>query len=193
MQNFRNQKGQSMAPAIEYLSQVQRIYLDSWRRLGDVGVRWTQSAMDELNHIGQDILNAPLNRYQALGEKLSDYQQEMMSMVSEAQVALARTLSDSTRATADTARNMAEQQAGQIERAGREQADAMREQAGELREQGGAMAEQAGQAAEHAQQAATPHQPGAEKREGGSDKREGGHDKREGRGKGGQDSASTMH
>lgn len=158
MQNFHNQPGQSMAPAIEYLSQVQRIYLDSWRRCGDAGVRWTQSAMDEMNHIGQD----------------------MMSLVSEAQVALARTLSDSTRATADVARSTAEQLASQLERAGREQADTMREQ-------GGAMAEQVKQAAEHAQQAATPQQPGAEKREGAADKRDGG------RGKGGQDSASTMH
>ena len=35
MQNFHNQPGQSVAPAIEYLSQVQRVYLDSWRRFGE--------------------------------------------------------------------------------------------------------------------------------------------------------------
>ncbi|WP_374581968.1 hypothetical protein [Pseudoduganella sp.] len=208
MQNFRNQQGQSMAPAIEYLSQMQRIYFDSWRRCGDAGVRWTQNAMETCQRIGQDMLSAPLNHCQALSEKLGDYQQDVLHVVSETQLALARTVSDSTRATADTARDMAEQQASQFERSGRDQADTLREQAGavrdragELREQGGAMAEQAGHAAAHAGEQAQHAQPaghgqhGADKRDGGADKRDAGPEKREGArgGKGGQDNASTVH
>ena len=193
MQTQRQLQGQSMAPAIEY--QVQRIWFDTWRRCGDAGVRWTQNALEECNRIGQDMLNAPLNHCRALGDRLSDYQEDMLQVVSDAQLGLARTLGDSTRATADTARQMAEQQAGQFERAGQQQAGALREQAGELREQGSALAEQAAQGmqhgaqahpGEHAPQGTPPH--GAEKRDAGGGGRDG-----QPRGKGGQDSASTVH
>lgn len=93
MQNDRNQQGQSMAPAIDYLNQVQRIYFDSWRRCGDAGVRWTRDAMDEFTRIGQDLVH----------------------LVSETQGALVRTLGESTRATADTARTMAAQAQQQLQ------------------------------------------------------------------------------
>lgn len=185
MQNDRNQQGQSMAPAIDYLNQVQRIYFDSWRRCGDAGVRWTRDAMDECSRIGQDILNAPLSHYQSLGEKLGDYQQDMLHMMTDAQTALARSLSESTRATADLAREMAEQQADQIARGSREQADAWREQAGQA----------AGQAREQAQnmQQAQHGQHAPERHEGGADKRHSGTEKGAAGGKGGQDKLSSVH
>lgn len=102
MQNFGTQQGQALAPAIDYLNQVQRIYFDSWRRFGDAGGRWTRDAMDECNRAGQDMLH----------------------LVCDAQLALARTLGESTRASADTAREMAEH-AGQAAGPARDQAQNM--------------------------------------------------------------------
>lgn len=121
MQDFRKQQGQLMAPAIDYLNQVHSIYFDSWRRCCEAGVRLTRDAIDECNRIGQDMLH----------------------LVSDAQVALSR--------------NMAEQ-AGEVRNQGRDQAQHVL---------------QAQHEGERRDGAHDKHEGRHEKREGGAEKREG--------------------
>jgi len=193
MQNHRNQQAQSMAPAIEYLSQMQRICLDTWRRCGDASMRMSQQALDEYHRIHQEMMNVPLNHYHALGERLSDYQQDMMHMLSDAQVELARTLGEGARATAHNTSQLVEQHTNEMERGAQQQAGAMRDQADAWREQSGAQREQHAQGS-HEQHAQPGHeQPAAGQREHQAQGQREHQPGREGRGKGGQDSTSTVH
>ncbi|WP_342117260.1 hypothetical protein [Pseudoduganella sp. OTU4001] len=40
----------------EYLSHVQRMYLDSWRRCSDASLAWVRAVMDESKRLSEDIL-----------------------------------------------------------------------------------------------------------------------------------------
>lgn len=122
MQNIGNQQGQAMAPAIDYLNQVQRIYFDAWRRWGEAGARWAREAMDECNRVGQDMLHLASEGSRATADAartMAALQADQLERGGQAQADALRQQAGELRAQADAAPNQAPAQHGADRHEGR--------------------------------------------------------------------------